>query len=682
MLGPKETFEMNENECYAKFNSSSSGIRAKPTPSAKSSGKKCGFAMALIVIIIVLVLGAVCGCSAFLFIETLKLKAAINEASLQNSKAIKEVLQRMPKDDAKIQQLNASLSTLYAEVKEFEDVIQLLNASINRIILRTTNVNQQNDYSTLNGRVDLLNTTVTEQRTVYQQVNSTVLSQLYTLNNKFEQLNSSLSMCLVQQCNSTTESSTRQLLNNSLTTLNNRFEQLNSSLSMYLAACLICNSTTENSTRLLNSSINMLYSETFQNYSTLQELVLQLNLSNYILYEQAFRELNETFHQQVGQIALTLHSRNELFNTSIQMLRQRAILSDSNLLALNTSVHALDNLCQQIGLGIMFALDNINASLDRAFREISQFDTELDDRTQGLHSITNTLSQNVTRNYITLNSRIEQLNNSLGEVGEVQNFPVSSCASLPRSFPSGHYWVRNSIGSAVYVYCDMTRSCGGFTGGWMQVVQLDMRNRSHRCPSGLNQRTDHNTLRTCVSNIASAGCTSAMFPVNSFRYSRVCGKIKAYQVSTPDGFHNRGQHPNNIDANYVDGIGLSHGYPRQHIWTFAAVSQKWSFGGCSDCRNIHLSATHPFFVGNDFFCDTGTGNSGMAEFGTIYSNNPLWDNVGCPSSYTSCCNFNTPPWFYKRLLRPTTDDIEMRVCRDQPSIDEDIAIESIEIFVQ
>jgi hypothetical protein len=94
-----------------------------------------------------------------------------------------------------------------------------------------------------------------------------------------------------------------------------------------------------------------------------------------------------------------------------------------------------------------------------------------------------------------------QLNSSVqvlfeGLLGHYFN-PSSSCAALPLSSPSGYYWVRASNGSAVHVYCDMTRSCGGVTGGWMRVAELDMTNSSHQCPSGLRQRNDSN-IRTCV----------------------------------------------------------------------------------------------------------------------------------------------------------------------------------------
>jgi hypothetical protein len=57
------------------------------------------------------------------------------------------------------------------------------------------------------------------------------------------------------------------------------------------------------------------------------------------------------------------------------------------------------------------------------------------------------------------------------------------------------------------------------------------------------------------------------------------------------------------------------------------------------------------------------------------------DGAGCGAG-NACCTFNTPPWFYKQLSHPTTDDIEMRVCTDDPRNTEDIAIEIIEIYIQ
>ena len=71
----------------------------------------------------------------------------------------------------------------------------------------------------------------------------------------------------------------------------------------------------------------------------------------------------------------------------------------------------------------------------------------------------------------------------------------------------------------------------------------------------------------------------------------------------------------------------------------------------------------------------------------IIYDNPLWDGAGCGPDNT-CCSLNNPPWFLKQLPSNTTDDIKMRMCRDQVFeprigiIDEDIPIEVIELYIR
>ena len=94
---------------------------------------------------------------------------------------------------------------------------------------------------------------------------------------------------------------------------------------------------------------------------------------------------------------------------------------------------------------------------------------------------------------------------------------------------------------------------------------------------------------------------------------------------------------------------------------------------CTNTNTARYARRPPVFVSNDYFCDTGSAQRYRDIF---YGDNPLWDGAGC-GPLNTCCSFNNPPWFYKQLPQPTTDDIEMRVCRDEGS-DEDIALESAE----
>ena len=212
------------------------------------------------------------------------------------------------------------------------------------------------------------------------------------------------------------------------------------------------------------------------------------------------------------------------------------------------------------------------------------------------------------------------------------------------------------------------------------MAELDMTNSSHQCPIGLRQRTDSNK-RTCVRDSDSPGCSSVTFSSATLEYSRVCGKIIAYQSGTVDTFAFR-SNPT-IDTNYLDGVSLTHGNnPRQHIWTFVASLEEdttYPYINCPCTTTTRSAASHPpAFVGDDYFCDTGV--RGTALFGIFYGADPLWDGAGC-GPMSTCCSFNTPPWFYKQL-QPTTDDIEMRVCRDEDASNEDISIEMVEIYIQ
>ena len=289
-------------------------------------------------------------------------------------------------------------------------------------------------------------------------------------------------------------------------------------------------------------------------------------------------------------------------------------------------------------------------------------------------------------------STLQQLNASInmlsqrpndleGPPGHFPFYPVDSCAALPPSSLSGYYWVRASNGSAVSVYCDMTRSCGGVTGGWMRVAGLDMTKSSHQCPSDLIERTDSGK-RTCVRIETTVGCSSINnFITPAVEYSSVCGRVIDYQYGAPEAFGD-----SNINSKYVDGVSLTHGDPlaRQHIWTFAAARDEVGSSPSLNCpcTNTSLSAQAtppPAFVGNDYFCDTGSEERRQIIF---YGDDPLWDGAGC-GPLNTCCSFNTPPWFYRQLPQPTTDDIEMRVCTaGDPIGNEEVAIEIVEVYIQ
>ena len=89
----------------------------------------------------------------------------------------------------------------------------------------------------------------------------------------------------------------------------------------------------------------------------------------------------------------------------------------------------------------------------------------------------------------------------------------------------------------------------------------------------------------------------------------------------------------------------------------------------------------PDFVENRFFCESARNKPLMRyDFDGFLANDALWDGKECAMS--SCCDLNKPPWFISELETDTVDDIELRLCMDQPASDEDVAIKLWEIYVR
>ena len=225
-----------------------------------------------------------------------------------------------------------------------------------------------------------------------------------------------------------------------------------------------------------------------------------------------------------------------------------------------------------------------------------------------------------------------------------------------------------------------TYECGG-SGGWRRVVYLNMRDPNTNCPSGWNLTSY--SKRTCGrANTSRLSCDSVLFPVSGGDYTSVCGSIRAYQVGHIDAFE--AYHDGDvttIEGAYVSGVSLTHGSPRQHIWTFAAGASEAHPTWVDVCPcDASINITVPPFVGGDYFCESGV-NSGRASI-RFYPDDPLWDGQGCSSSST-CCSFNNPPYFTKQLPSPTSDPIEARLCRlDTVTYGDDSPVEFMELYVK
>ena len=261
----------------------------------------------------------------------------------------------------------------------------------------------------------------------------------------------------------------------------------------------------------------------------------------------------------------------------------------------------------------------------------------------------------------------------------------SSCSEVKErdpTSPSGYYTIRNGDVTET-VYCHIGELCGR-EGGWTRVAYLNMSDTAQNCPRELKQYDG--TVRGCgrqdedgdSCRCGSGGCDSVKFSTLADSFSEVCGKVLGYQWGITDGARNT-----KLDQAYVDGVSITHGDPRKHIFTLMAGRSEISSGASRfvcPC-NSGSDQQPPSFVGDDYYCESGNPTSTYERI--LYPDDLLWDNQQCGGDELSCCSVNgVQPYFYKQLDTATADDIELRVCGNQCNKKEDTSFHYYEIYVK
>ena len=271
--------------------------------------------------------------------------------------------------------------------------------------------------------------------------------------------------------------------------------------------------------------------------------------------------------------------------------------------------------------------------------------------------------------------------------GRTPEYPANSCTELAErepDIPSGNYWILNSTQSPVQVFCEMGDvfpASLNVTGGWVRVANLNMTDPDQQCPENLNLSYT-NPIRLCGRRTDSS-CDSVTFSTYGVQYRQVCGRVRGYQFRSPDAFERWGlcSAPCTIDKPYVDGVSVTHGTsPRKHIWTYAA-SVFENTTDISTCPCTGSGTSPPAFVGSDYYCESALSGPPW-EPPVLHHDDPLWDGQGCNGLERTCCNPPNLPWFCKKLPEPTTDDLEFRLCADEPRTNEDVPIDLVELYIQ
>jgi hypothetical protein len=110
---------------------------------------------------------------------------------------------------------------------------------------------------------------------------------------------------------------------------------------------------------------------------------------------------------------------------------------------------------------------------------------------------------------------------------------------------------------ALLCMCTVTW-CGGVTGRWIRVAGVNSR---ALCPDNL-VLADGFCRMDCI---IFSGCNLVTIPTYNISYSHVCGRMWGHSIGYPD--------TNFSYPLYVDSVSLTHGDPREHIWTFAAADK-------------------------------------------------------------------------------------------------------------
>ena len=276
---------------------------------------------------------------------------------------------------------------------------------------------------------------------------------------------------------------------------------------------------------------------------------------------------------------------------------------------------------------------------------------------------------------------LETLLSSVNKLGTSSCNPGKSCRDIYNNNmasrgQSGYYWIKTE--NTIYkVYCDMELTCGGITGGWMRIANIDT-TQGDDCPSGWSKITQPRPL--CRGSGDGAGCYSASFSNNNTEYNSICGKLRGYQLGSPAAFLANYAPSHSIDDPYLDGVSITVGNPRKHVWSYAA-----GFSKIYERENVNCpcakfpGANPPVYVGNHYYCESGS--TGYTSVSAFHGSDPLWDGSGCPTG-DDCCSTLGAPWFYRQFTEPEKGAVEVRICRDEAYSNEATLLEQVQLYIQ
>ena len=251
-----------------------------------------------------------------------------------------------------------------------------------------------------------------------------------------------------------------------------------------------------------------------------------------------------------------------------------------------------------------------------------------------------------------------------------------SCALRYKNDPklkSGTYELTIN-GKKQSVYCSMGELCG-VKGGWMAVGHFDGPSND-KCPNdefALSPMLETG-FRVCK---ASGSCASVPLETYGVTYTDICGTVYGYQAGATVAFDSTAD----INSPYLSGVSITRTVTgpekRRHVFSLAAGEAEKSTS--QDACPCNKGATHkpPTFVGDDYFCESGSPDVPTST--KILQDDLLWDGSQLQHAEAKCKK-SLMPAFKRSISPPTSDQLELRLCKIKQKAE--AYLESFSIFIR
>ena len=75
----------------------------------------------------------------------------------------------------------------------------------------------------------------------------------------------------------------------------------------------------------------------------------------------------------------------------------------------------------------------------------------------------------------------------------------------------------------------------------------------------------------CRRSSDNLGCSSVTYHTHKTLYNKTLGLVSGYQKGTTDSFYASKYLHYGINDPYVDGVSITIGHPRRHVWTYVCI---------------------------------------------------------------------------------------------------------------